>query len=65
VFDCVGNKMPNIIVYHGIASDVMSNCFSEYMFYINLLFIYKQVYDVDLHIRNDRDNKIVGDPSTM
>jgi len=41
---------------------------SNYISYINILFIYKQVYDVDFNgfqIRDDRKNKLVDDASTL
>lgn len=60
--------MPSIIVHHEVSSYVMINYFSKYMSYIDLLFICKQVYDIDSYgfsIRDDKGNKIIDDASII
>lgn len=68
MFNYTRNKIPSIILHHEVTSYAMNNCFSEYMSYIDLLFVSNQVYDVDSYefsIRDDKGNKIVDDASII
>jgi hypothetical protein len=60
--------MSNISTRHGSSSYIEKNQGFEYIFYIDMLFICKQVFDIDLHdfhIRDDKGNKIFDNALTL
>jgi len=55
-------------VYHGSLSHVEKGCFYDYMAYMDILFICKQVFNVDIYgfkIKDDKRNQIFDDTSTL
>jgi len=57
-----------VVVHHGSLSQVEKGCFYDYMAYMDILFICKQVFNIDIYgfkIRDDKGNQIFNDASTL
>jgi hypothetical protein len=51
--------MSFVVVHHGSLSHVEKGCFYDYMAYKDILFICKQVFNIDIYgfkIRDDKGN---------
>jgi hypothetical protein len=60
--------MSFVVVHYGSLSHVEKGCFYDYMAYMDILFICKQVFNVDIYgfkIRDDKWNQIFDDASTL
>jgi len=61
-------KISDIIDHHGSSTYVKRNCYSYYISYINIMFICKQVYNVNLHgfnIKDYKENMFLDDTSML
>jgi hypothetical protein len=60
--------MSFVVVHYGSLSHVEKGCFYDYMAYMDILFICKQVFNVDIYgfkIKDDKWNQIFDDASTL
>jgi len=60
--------MSFVVVHYGSLSHVEKGCFYDCMAYMDILFICKQVFNVDIYgfkIRDDKWNQIFDDASTL
>ena len=60
--------MSFVVVHYGSLSHVEKGCFYDYMAYMDILFICKQVFNVDIYgfkIRDDKWNQIFDDASML